>query len=343
MKYNGRFEVALTLSLLIGLLVDVQAFVSTPRGVSCSSLPLTRGLYAKAKVEEDSFLLEEFKVANGERIHPYKILKINRSATRQEVKQAYRDLSRRYHPDGARFRDILPGNCNNLDEVRDHWERIKLAYEILSDIKMRKRFDRHEALADPGKAMQRAAFGAVGSGIKGVFKMGAFAFTELVRKKDTDTANVVAEVQDSSILETTPVDPTDTDTANVVAEVQDSSILERTPVDPTDAPAENAQTKQERDSAAASLIADFESSWADVKIPETPSSSKEPEHEQVSKAKPPAASKRPVKPSKPVGSSRKPTAASTTKTSPTRIETARSPNRRKKDKAKRIVMAEVQE
>jgi curved DNA-binding protein CbpA len=318
MKYNGRFEVALTLSLLIGLLVDVQAFVSTPRGVSCSNLPLTRGLYAKAKVEEDSFLLEEFKVANGERIHPYKILKINRSATRQEVKQAYRDLSRRYHPDAARFRDILPGNCNNLDEVRDHWERIKLAYEILSDVKMRKRFDRHEALADPGKAMQRAALGAVGTGIKGVFKMGAFAFTELVRKKDTDTANVVAEVQDSSTLETTPVDS-------------------------TDAPAESAQTKQERDSAAASRIADFESSWADVKIPETTSSSKEREHEHVLKAKPPVASKRPVKPSKPVGSSRKPSAASTTKTSPTRIETARSPNRRKKDKAKRIVMAEVQE
>jgi hypothetical protein len=164
MKYNGRFGVtgALTLlSLLIGLLVDVKAFVPTPRA-GCRSISVTRGiaptlnrgLYAKAKVEEENFLLEEFKVANGERIHPYKILKINRSATRQEVKQAYRDLSRRYHPDGARHRDILPGSCNNLSDVRDHWERIKLSYEILSDTKMRKRFDRHEALADPGKAMQ---------------------------------------------------------------------------------------------------------------------------------------------------------------------------------------------
>jgi DnaJ-class molecular chaperone len=199
MNYNGRFGVALTLSLLIGLLVDVQAFVSstsTPQGVSRSTLPITHGLYARKVVEEDSFLLEEFKVANGERIHPYKILKINRSATRQEVKQAYRDLSRRYHPDGARFRDILPGNCNNLDDVRDHWERIKLSYEILSDVKMRKRFDRHEALADPGKAMQRAALGAVGSGIKGVFKMGAFAFTEIVRQKDTATTNIAVELQE---------------------------------------------------------------------------------------------------------------------------------------------------
>jgi DnaJ-class molecular chaperone len=197
MKYNGRFGVAVTLGLLIGLLVDVQAFMSTSQG---HSIPATRthSLYARTASDEASFLLEEFKVANGERIHPYKILKINRSASRQEVKQAYRDLSRRYHPDGARHRDLLPGSCNNLDDVRDHWERIKLSYEILSDSKMRKRFDRHEALADPGKAMQRAALGAVGSGIKGVgagfFKMGSFAVMQLVR--DKDTANIVAEVQE---------------------------------------------------------------------------------------------------------------------------------------------------
>jgi hypothetical protein len=200
MKYNGRFGVAVTLGLLMGLLVDVQAFMVTPQG---HSIPATRGsthsLYARtASTDEASFLLEEFKVANGELIHPYKVLKINRSASRQEVKQAYRDLSRRYHPDGARHRDLLPGSCNNLDDVRDHWERIKLSYEILSDHKMRKRFDRHEALADPGKAMQRAALGAVGSGLKGVgagfFKMGSFAVMELLR--DKDAANVVAEVQE---------------------------------------------------------------------------------------------------------------------------------------------------
>jgi DnaJ-class molecular chaperone len=152
-------------------------------------------LYARTDAEEENFLLQEFKIAGGERIHPYKILKIDRSASRQEVKQAYRDLSRRYHPDGVRHRDILPGSCNNLDDVRDHWERIKLSYEILSDDKMRKRFDRHEALADPAKAMQRAALGAVGSGIKGVFNMGAFAVMKLV-VGDKDTAKIAVEVQE---------------------------------------------------------------------------------------------------------------------------------------------------
>lgn len=196
MKYNGRFGVVLTLSLLIGLLVDVQAFMSTaPQGCRSSIHVTPSSLYARAVAEEECFLLQEFKVASGEIIHPYKILKISRSASRQEVKQAYRDLSRRYHPDGVRHRDILPGSCNNLDDVRDHWERIKLSYEILSDVKMRKRFDRHEALADPGKAIQRAAVGAVASGIKSVFKMGAFAFMELV-KTDTAMANVVTEGQE---------------------------------------------------------------------------------------------------------------------------------------------------
>jgi hypothetical protein len=80
-----------------------------------------------------------------------------------------------------------------------------------------------------------------------------------------------------------------------------------------------------------------------------PSSSKELEHEHVSEAKPPVASKHSVKPSKTVGSSRNPSATVATKTfteswtSPTRVATARPINRRQKGKAKANVMAEVQE
>lgn len=59
---------------------------------------------------------------------------------------------------------------NDLDEVRDQWERIKLAYEILSDNRMRKRYDRHEVIADPSSAVKRAAMDATGNAIKGVGK-----------------------------------------------------------------------------------------------------------------------------------------------------------------------------
>ena len=134
----------------------------------------------------NSFLLEDFKTSDGEILNPYKVLKVPRTAESSEIKQAYRQLSRRYHPDGVRYRDILPGSCNNLDEVRDHWERIRMSYEILKNPKSRSRYNRHEALADPGKAMQRAAIDAAVGGIvgfgKGLFAMGSMAISQLSKK-----------------------------------------------------------------------------------------------------------------------------------------------------------------
>ncbi|KAL7568673.1 hypothetical protein ACA910_021672 [Epithemia clementina (nom. ined.)] len=112
----------------------------------------------------------------GEIIDPYKVLKVNRKADRQEIKQAYRALSRRYHPDVMIHRDILPGSCNNLQDVRNHWERVKLSYEILKDPLRRKRYDRNIVLSDPGRAVQRAAteaaLDAVMSAGKGVWGIG---------------------------------------------------------------------------------------------------------------------------------------------------------------------------
>ena len=102
-----------------------------------------------------------------------------------------------------RHKDILPGSCNNMDEVRDEWERIKLSYEILKDKQTRKRFDRHEMIADPNAAMQRAAWNAMGQGIqgmgKGIFNIGAFAVEKLANKKDTDeTINGKREPEEAS-------------------------------------------------------------------------------------------------------------------------------------------------
>ncbi len=135
---------------------------------------------------KDHFLLEEFRIHTGEVINPYKVLRVSRTAGPEDIKRSYRDLSRRYHPDGYRNRrnnDILPGKCNSLEDVRDHWERIKLSYEILRDPKRRKRYDRHETLADPGAALKRAAVNAALDGVKsvggGIFSVGAFAFQKL--------------------------------------------------------------------------------------------------------------------------------------------------------------------
>ena len=96
-------------------------------------------------------------LSTGKILDPYQVLKVTRKADRQEIKQAYRALSRRYHPDVMIHRDILPGSCNNLEDVRNQWERVKLSYEILSDPLRRKRYDRIQAWTDPGRAVQRAA------------------------------------------------------------------------------------------------------------------------------------------------------------------------------------------
>lgn len=85
---------------------------------------------------------------------------------------------------------------NDLDDVRDEWERVKLSYEILRDPKTRKRYDRHEVLADPGAAVGRAAtdavLGAMGKGLagfgSGLFAMGSFAFEKMAGESTTGEA-----------------------------------------------------------------------------------------------------------------------------------------------------------
>ena len=75
-----------------------------------------------------------------------------------------------------------------MDEVRDEWEKIKLSYEILSNKRIRRRYDRHEMIADPGAAMGRAAMNAMGKGItnvgKGLFDFGAFAVQSVLGEED---------------------------------------------------------------------------------------------------------------------------------------------------------------
>ena len=115
--------------------------------------------------DTNSFLFDDFRTSKGEVVNPYHVLKVRRSASRQEIKRAYFALCRKYHPDSFRQKQqhtgIWPGSCNNLQDVHDHWERVKVSYEILSDRTQRRRFDRSEAVADPGAALQRAAVSAV--------------------------------------------------------------------------------------------------------------------------------------------------------------------------------------
>jgi molecular chaperone DnaJ len=63
----------------------------------------------------------------------YAILGIGRSASEKEIKQAYRRLARKYHPD-----------VNPEDKTTEaKFKEINEAYEVLSDTEKRKRYDRY--------------------------------------------------------------------------------------------------------------------------------------------------------------------------------------------------------
>lgn len=62
----------------------------------------------------------------------YRILGVNRGASEKEIKQAYRKLARKLHP------DVNPGDAST--EAR--FKEINQAYEVLSDSEKRKKYDR---------------------------------------------------------------------------------------------------------------------------------------------------------------------------------------------------------
>src|SRR5436190_12348193 len=63
----------------------------------------------------------------------YEVLSVNKNATEEEIKKAYRKLARKYHP------DLNP----NDKEANRKFQQINEANEVLSDPEKRKKYDQY--------------------------------------------------------------------------------------------------------------------------------------------------------------------------------------------------------
>src|ERR671930_1520264 len=71
---------------------------------------------------------------------PYKVLDVDKKASQDDIKNAYRKLARQYHPDRN------PGD----EAAENRFKEVQTAYDLLSDPEKRKQYDTFGANGAPG-------------------------------------------------------------------------------------------------------------------------------------------------------------------------------------------------
>ena len=84
----------------------------------------------------------------------YEVLGVNRGASADDIKRAYRALARKHHPDVA----------DNKAEAEHRFKEINEAYEVLSDPQKRAHYDRYGSVGNGAGAGGFADFGFGGQG-----------------------------------------------------------------------------------------------------------------------------------------------------------------------------------
>jgi len=124
----------------------------------------------------------------------YKTLGVDRKASADEIKKAYRKLARRYHP------DTNPGDA----KAEERFKEISEAYDVLSDPDKRKKYDRGGSVfsgggpfgggAGPGGADAAGGFGDILSDLFGGAsgRFGGGARTKPVAEKGRDLETEVS-------------------------------------------------------------------------------------------------------------------------------------------------------
>lgn len=83
----------------------------------------------------------------------YEVLGVSRSASPEELKKAYRNLAKKYHPD-----------VNTAPDAADRFKEVQTAYDVLSDENKRRQYDRYGLEGLNGMAGFPEGFAAGGFG-----------------------------------------------------------------------------------------------------------------------------------------------------------------------------------
>ena len=88
----------------------------------------------------------------------YEVLGVEKSATDDEIKRAYRKLAKKYHPDA---------NPDNKKEAEAKFKEVSEAYEVLSDKQKRQMYDQFGHEGPQGFGGQNGGYYSYGSGFDG--------------------------------------------------------------------------------------------------------------------------------------------------------------------------------
>ena len=89
----------------------------------------------------------------------YEVLGVSKGASGEEIKKAFRKMSKKYHP------DLHPGD----KEAEEKFKEVNEAYQVLSDDEKRRRYDQFGHAGVDGNA---GGFGGGGFGGAGGFDFG---------------------------------------------------------------------------------------------------------------------------------------------------------------------------
>lgn len=106
----------------------------------------------------------------------YETLSVQRGASEDEVRKAYRKLARKYHP------DLNPGDKS----AEDRFKNVQEAYDVLSDAKKRQMYDQVGFYSDSGFAAGGGSGGA-GQSSHPNMDFNGFDFSEAFRGAQTET------------------------------------------------------------------------------------------------------------------------------------------------------------